>query len=290
MMSLFVWCPPPTPALSFHLSTLFVPVLIRLVAAVPCSPAHGSSSCRSVVMSLTWMQVCPHVQVLLQDLRSCSDASDPVLQTTVPYGVAFHHSGLTIEERELLEKAFRSRIVMLLCCTSTLAAGVNLPAKRVIFRSPYVGRDFLTKARYMQMAGVLCGKWGLGTGLIVLWGRLRIRGLRVLFDQVPTTAIVLPHLPAEAIAQLSSDVCRTQPRRGHPLQSPRESSTARHGPLSFLLHDNRFQLIGARVAHYAHPSVAPVIQAQYSALRRFFGRYICTTRNTVHEGVVKCYA
>lgn len=52
----------------------------------------------------------------------------------VPSGVAFHNASLTNPERRLVERAFRDRRLKVLVATPTLAAGINLPARRVIVR------------------------------------------------------------------------------------------------------------------------------------------------------------
>ncbi len=80
------------------------------------------------------------------------------LASCVSRGVAFHHAGLLPEQRKLVEQGFRDNKIKVIASTPTLAAGLNLPARRVLIKS-YRRYEYgsgmvpIPVIEYRQMAG-----------------------------------------------------------------------------------------------------------------------------------------
>ncbi|MFP4038493.1 MAG: DEAD/DEAH box helicase [Candidatus Nanohaloarchaea archaeon] len=79
------------------------------------------------------------------------------LAKNVKNGAAFHHAGLVSQQRKAVEEAFKKGLIRNISATPTLAAGVNLPAFRVVIRDlkRYTGNgmDFIPVLEYEQMTG-----------------------------------------------------------------------------------------------------------------------------------------
>jgi len=80
------------------------------------------------------------------------------LAETVVCGAAFHHAGLKPNQRKLIEDNFKQNLIKVICSTPTLAAGVNLPARRAIIRDckryeAGLGAAYIPTFEYKQCAG-----------------------------------------------------------------------------------------------------------------------------------------
>jgi len=123
----------------------------------------------------------------------------PTLATLVREGVGFHHAGLAPQERTVVERLFRRRCITVLCATTTLSLGVNLPAHLVVVQGTSMWNSEFGRSEEMSggsLAQLLgrAGRLGLdreGRGLVLCrtgeegdvrrrlggWGRLHSRFL-----------------------------------------------------------------------------------------------------------------
>jgi len=100
------------------------------------------------------------LKVLAEQLQSVLDKPTHQcerLALCVKQGVAFHHAGLASKQKEIIEEQFRKGTIKVICCTPTLAYGLDLPAFRSIIRDVkrygHRGMDFIPVLDYLQMAG-----------------------------------------------------------------------------------------------------------------------------------------
>ncbi|MGH9909004.1 MAG: DEAD/DEAH box helicase [Nitrososphaerales archaeon] len=127
-------------------------------------------------------------RVLEEKAKNLLDGDDTELTLTlanlVENGVAFHHAGLNPSSRQIVEDSFRSGMTKVLTATPTLAAGVNLPARRVVISS-------ITRYDY---------EYGASVPISVLeYKQLCGRAGRPKYDTYGEAIIVAPNANAEEI-------------------------------------------------------------------------------------------
>lgn len=118
-------------------------------------------------------------EALAVEARLEAYKADPATATTLDddlerlysSGVAFHHAGLHVSLKALVEELYEERLVKVLYCTGTFALGINMPARTAVFdgleRFDGTGMIPLPAREFMQMAG-RAGRRGLDEdGLVV---------------------------------------------------------------------------------------------------------------------------
>lgn len=96
-------------------------------------------------------------KILNERAGDLGSALDPELRELYLKGIGYHHAGLHVRLKTLVEELYEQRLIQALYCTSTFALGINLPARTVVFDGlrKYDGRGFnpLPVRELMQMAG-----------------------------------------------------------------------------------------------------------------------------------------
>ncbi len=125
---------------------------------------------RSVSLALKASEVVPkylteaekkEAESIAKEILSTGEETEPSrkLARALEHGAAFHHAGLDMRHRRLVEEGFKKGVVKILTATPTLAAGVNLPARRVVlssfyrYDSEYGGQTPISVLDYKQMCG-----------------------------------------------------------------------------------------------------------------------------------------
>jgi superfamily II DNA/RNA helicase len=81
------------------------------------------------------------LEAFLQERRGdFAEGVGPKLAQMLQRGVAVHHAGVLPRHKELVEELFEKKLVPLVCCTETLAAGINLPARAVVLATLLKGK------------------------------------------------------------------------------------------------------------------------------------------------------
>jgi helicase len=144
-----------------------------------------------------------------------------VLADCVRKGIAFHHAGLTTVQRKIVEKAYRNRIIKVICCTPTLSAGLNMPCRRAIIRdvkrfSGKGGMKFIPVMEIHQCIG-RAGRPGLdpyGEGIVVLKKKADVTdALNLLtgdLEHVYSGIANYKSLEKHVLGLIASDIVRTK--------------------------------------------------------------------------------
>lgn len=122
--------------------------------------AAARSVCSQVVKALSSDEKKELLSISKEAAGSSADTTKICrkLADCLVHGVAFHHAGLKPNQRGLIEENFKKNLIKVICSTPTLAAGVNLPARRAIIRDckryeSGIGAAYIPVSEYKQCAG-----------------------------------------------------------------------------------------------------------------------------------------
>ncbi|KAI3640371.1 hypothetical protein MIR68_001249 [Amoeboaphelidium protococcarum] len=159
------------------------------------------------------------------DCRDVASLEDKKLASCVKSGVGYHHAGLSPWDRQIIEQLLKDGSIKILCSTSTLAVGVNLPARLVIIKgtSKYNGTQMeeYSDLEIIQMMG-RSGRQGLdSSGVVVIQTLAASRQKFLLLSEgsMPVQSRFLPEIPVFLMSEIASGNIYSQAQAWQWLQS-----------------------------------------------------------------------
>lgn len=108
------WCEKQAEAIARHFSTIGNPGLART------TDNRTGFVKASDLIAFDYEAI----REVFEQLKRTPVGLDSVLRRVLPYAVAYHHAGLTVDERDIIEGAFRQGTIRVLVATSTLCSGL----------------------------------------------------------------------------------------------------------------------------------------------------------------------
>ncbi|XP_074544724.1 putative ATP-dependent DNA helicase HFM1 [Halichoeres trimaculatus] len=142
-------------SLNYKMASIIQTYSDQKPALVFCSTRKGAQQSATVLAKdARFIMSIEHKQRLMKYANSILDSK---LRDLVMLGVGFHHAGVDLSDRKLVENAFTVGDLPVLFTTRTLAMGVNLPAHLVVIKSTvqYVSGscEEYSEADLLQMIG-----------------------------------------------------------------------------------------------------------------------------------------
>ncbi|XP_046501087.1 probable ATP-dependent DNA helicase HFM1 isoform X3 [Equus quagga] len=142
-------------SLNYKISTVIQTYSDQKPTLVFCATRKGVQQAASVlVKDAKFIMTVEQKQRLQKYAHSIRDSK---LRDILIHGVAYHHAGMELSDRKVVEGAFTVGDLPVLFTTSTLAMGVNLPAHLVVIKSTmhYAGGMFeeYSETDILQMIG-----------------------------------------------------------------------------------------------------------------------------------------
>uniref|UniRef100_A0A674N2S1 Probable ATP-dependent DNA helicase HFM1 n=1 Tax=Takifugu rubripes TaxID=31033 RepID=A0A674N2S1_TAKRU len=183
-------------------------------ALVFCSTRKGAQQAATVLAKdARFIMSIEHNQRLMKYANSILDSK---LRELVMLGVGYHHAGVDLSDRKLIEMAFTQADLPVLFTTRTLAMGVNLPAHLVVIKSTmqYVAGscEEYSDADMLQMIGRAGRPQFDTTATAVIMTKIQskdkymnlMNGVEIIESSLHSHLV--EHLNAEIVLQTISDV------------------------------------------------------------------------------------